>query len=237
MNNQELQSGNTKVTVTKNNKTALVFGGTGLVGEHLVRELAMHDNYETVKTFGRRKVGLKYPKVEEIVIDFDRLEDYGEEIKGDDLFVCLGTTIKKAGSQAAFRRVDFEYVYRAAQIAAENGVNQLLLISSAGADVNSGTFYSRVKGQIEEAVKKLPFWSLHIFQPSLLIGDRDESRPAEAIGQAVGKFLNKFTTDLFDLYQPVEAENVARAMVLAAQNMEGGVEVHQSHRIRLDGSK
>ena len=236
MENQKLQKENTKVTVTKNNKTALVFGGTGLVGEHLVRELAMHDNYETVKTFGRREVGLKYPKVEEIIVDFDRLEEYDGEIKGEDLFICLGTTIKKAGSQEAFRRVDFEYIYRAAQIAAENKVNQILLISSAGADVNSSNFYSRTKGQTEEAVKKLDFWATRIFQPSLLLGDRDENRTAESFAQSVGKFFNKFTTDLFDLYQPVEAENVARAMVLAAQGTVGGLHIYQSHEIRKQGA-
>ena len=152
------------------------------------------------------------------------------------MFICLGTTIKKAGSQEAFRRVDFEYIYRAAQIAAENKVNQILLISSAGADVNSSNFYSRTKGQTEEAVKKLDFWATRIFQPSLLLGDRDENRTAESFAQSVGKFFNKFTTDLFDLYQPVEAENVARAMVLAAQGTVGGLHIYQSHEIRKQGA-
>ncbi len=223
--------------ISKNNKTALVFGASGLVGGHLLEELAKSENYKKVYSFGRRKLGVDDGKIEEIVIDFNNMSDSGHLIKGDDIFICLGTTIKAAGSQEAFRRVDFEYIYHAAQIAAQNGTNQLLLISSAGADANSSVFYNKVKGETEEAVKLLPFWSVKIFQPSLLLGKREDRRPAEAIGQSIGRFLNKFTTDLFDLYQPVEAENVAKAMLIAAQGIEGGEKVYPSHIIKKMGER
>jgi len=223
--------------ISKNNKTALVFGGSGLVGGHLLEELAQSGHYQKVKSFGRRKLDLNDSKIEEIVIDFDRMSDSGHLIKGDDIFICLGTTIKDAGSQEAFKRVDFEYVYQAAQIAIQNGANQLLLISSTGADANSSIFYNKVKGEIEEAVKKMPYWSVKIFQPSLLLGNRKKKRFTEEIGQSFGRLLNRFTTDLFDLYQPVEAENVARAMLIAAQGLEGGEIIYQSHVIKKMGEE
>lgn len=221
--------------ISKSKKTALVFGASGLVGSHLIQELAVHDSYQKVYSFGRRKLDLENDKIEEIIIDFDNMSEFGHLIKGDDIFICLGTTIKSAGSQEAFRKVDFDYIFQSAQIAAQNGANQLLLVSSTGADVNSSVFYNKVKGEIEEAVKQLPFWSVKIFQPSILLGSRNENRFAEAIGQSIGRFLNRFTSDLFDLYQPVEAENVARAMLIAAQGLEEGVKVYQSHVIKKMG--
>ena len=223
--------------ILKNNKTALVFGASGLVGGHLLEDLAQNENYQKVKSFGRRKLGVNDGKTEEIVIDFNNMSESGHLIKGNDVFICLGTTIKAAGSQEAFRKVDFEYVYQAAQIAVQNGASQILLVSSAGADANSSIFYNKVKGEIEDAIKQMPFWAVRIFQPSLLLGDREKKRFTEEIGQSIGRFLNRFTTDLFDLYQPVEAENVARAMVVAAQELEGGEKVYQSHVIRKMGER
>ena len=222
---------------SKNNKIALVFGASGLVGGHLLDELAKNRNYKKVYSFGRRKLGIDDGKTEELIIDFNNMSDSGHLIKGDDIFICLGTTIKAAGSQEAFRKVDFEYIYQAAQIAAQNGTNQLLLVSSVGADSKSSVFYSKVKGETEDAVKQMPFWSVRIFQPSLLLGKREESRIAEGIGQSVGRFINRLTTDLFDLYQPVEAENVAKAMVIAAQELEGGIKTYQSHIIKKMGEE
>jgi len=221
--------------ISRNNKTALVFGASGLVGGYLLSELSNNENYQKVYSFGRRKLDVTDDKIEEIIIDFDNMSEYGHLIKGDDIFICLGTTIKTAGSQEAFRKVDFEYIYQAAQIAAQNGTNQLLLVSSVGADSNSSVFYSKVKGETEDAVKNMPFWSIKIFQPSLLLGDRNETRIGEGIGQRIGRFLNRFTTDLFDLYQPVEGENVAKAMLIAAQELEGGEKVYPSHVIKKMG--
>jgi uncharacterized protein YbjT (DUF2867 family) len=223
--------------ISRNNKTALVFGASGLVGGHLLKALAQNENYQKVYSFGRRKLGINDGKTEEVIIDFNQMSEFGHLIKGDDIFICLGTTIKTAGSQEAFRKVDFDYVYQAAQIAVQNGTNQLLLVSSVGADANSSVFYSKVKGEIEDAVKEMPFWSVKIFQPSLLLGNRNETRLAEGIGQSIGRFLNRFTTDLFDLYQPVEGENVAKAMVIAAQELEGGEKTYQSHVIKKMGEE
>jgi len=223
--------------ISKSNKTALVFGASGLVGGHLLQELVANESYTKIKTFGRRKLEVNSAKIEEIIIDFDRMSDFGHMISGDDIFICLGTTIKSAGSQEAFRRVDFDYIYQAAQIAAQNGTNQLLLVSSVGADANSSIFYNKVKGETEDAVKELPFWSVKIFQPSLLLGSRNEKRVAEGIGQSFGRFINKFTTDLFDLYQPVEGENVAKAMIIAAQSLDSGAQVYESHIIKKMGER
>ncbi len=122
-------------------KTALMIGSTGLIGSHLL-ELLLHSNdYEKVITFVKRDTGIKHPKLTQHIIDFDKPETYKDSIIGDDFFCTIGTTIKKAGSKAAFRKVDFEYPQQFASFATENKVKQFLIVSSLGADLNSGNFY------------------------------------------------------------------------------------------------
>ena len=213
-------------------KRALVFGATGLVGSHLVPQLLAHPAYAEVHVFGRRALKLTHPKLRQHLIDFERLEDYRDLIVGDDLFCCLGTTRKNAGSKEAFRHVDFDYNYLLALIAERNGINQYLLVSSVGADPDSPVFYSKVKGQLEKAVRELDFWSLHIFQPSLLLGERNENRFGEAVAQRIGKVLDKVTGNLLSKYKPIEAEYVAQAMVFAAQELTEGQHLHASHELQ-----
>lgn len=170
--------------------------------------------------------------MEQHIIDFGRLEDYAGLLKGHDLYSCLGTTMARAGSRKAFFRVDFTYAYESARLAAANGARQLLLVSSVGANPDSLFFYTRLKGELEAAVKKLPFWAIHIFQPSFLIGDRRESRLGEQLAGRLSLGLDRLTGgELMGKYRPVEAAQVARAMLHAAQRLEGGVHVYPSHHI------
>jgi len=215
--------------ITKHNKTALVFGATGLVGGHLVNFLLLHPAYGKVVVFVRRPMDVEHAKLVQHVIDFDRPESYRELVKGDDIFCCLGTTMAKAGSKAAFFKVDYTYTWLAAAMAAQNKVNQLLVVSSVGADANSLFYYSKVKGQIEEALQKLPFWSTHIFRPSVLLGERNENRWGEQVAGRIGKVLDHFTGGLLTKYRPIEADVVAKAMVSAAQGMKQGLHVYPSH--------
>ncbi len=215
--------------INKTNKTALLFGATGLVGRHLLDFLLLHGAYSRVKAFTRRPLELEHPKLETHIIDFDRPESFRSLLRGQDLFISLGTTIAKAGSQETFRKVDYDYPLQIAQAALANGVNQLLLVSSVGADPDSLFFYSRVKGELEEAVKKLDFWAVHIFQPSVLLGQRNENRWGEELAGKIGKVLDRISGGLLTRYRPIEADYVAKAMVHAAQGLEPGVHVYPSH--------
>lgn len=214
--------------IHKGEKTALIFGATGLVGSHLLDFLLMHGAYNKVISFGRRELETTHPKLTHHVIDFDDPDSFIDLIKGDDLFCCLGTTMAKAGSKEAFFKVDFIYAYRVARLGHKNRVSQFLLISSVGADKDSYFYYSRVKGEIEEAVINLSFWSTHIFRPSVLLGNRPENRWGEQIAGKIGSVIDRFSGGLLTKYKPIEADIVAKAMVNAAQKIEKGVHVYRS---------
>ena len=218
--------------IHSSHKRALIFGATGLVGSHLVPQLLAHPAYAEVHTFGRRELQLRHDKLHQHLVDFERLEDYRELIVGEDCFSCLGTTRKNAGGKAAFRQVDFDYNYLIALIASRNEVNQYLLVSSVGADADSPFYYSKVKGELEKAVRELDFWSLHIFRPSILLGERNENRFGEAIAQKLGKAIDRVTGNLLSKYKPIDAEDVARAMIHAAQQLQPGQHVYPSDALQ-----
>ncbi len=215
--------------ISKDNKTALVFGASGLIGGHAVQFLLLHPAYSKVVVFVRKPIALEHSKLVQHVVDFDKPETFKHLVKGDDLYCCLGTTMAKAGSREAFYKVDFTYGYQAAQMGILNGVNQYLLVSSVGADPKSRFFYSRVKGELELAVRSLSFWSLHIFQPSVLLGERNENRWGEQAAGKIGQVFDRLTGGLLTKYRPIEADVVAKAMVSAAQGLKPGVHVYPSH--------
>ncbi|HVF87991.1 MAG TPA: hypothetical protein VM866_10390, partial [Pyrinomonadaceae bacterium] len=171
-------------------RSALLVGATGLVGGHCLNLLLEDAAYQKVVVLGRRMLPVGHRKLEQHIIDFDQLTDYARLIYGQDVFCCLGTTIKKAGSQEAFRRVDFTYPHEVARVAAGNGAEQMLLVSALGADARSRVFYNRVKGETEEAVSKLPFGGVQIFRPSLLLGERQEVRRGEQIAERAMKLFS-----------------------------------------------
>lgn len=218
--------------IVKDQKTALLLGASGLVGGFCLRLLLEHDAYGKVVAFTRRKLPLTHPKLQQHVVDFDRPESFTRLLKGDDLYCCLGTTLAKAGSKAAFFKVDYTYTLQAAQAAIQNKVNQLLLVSSVGADANSIFYYSRVKGELEDALKQLPFWALHILQPSVLLGERNENRWGEKWAALIGRRIDALTGGLLTKYRPVEAEVVAAAMVSVAQKLEAGIHIYPSHYLQ-----
>lgn len=215
----------------KAEKTALVFGATGLVGGHCLEMLLASPLYKEVRVFNRRSMKIEHPKLKEFIIDFEDFEDYSDWIKGADLFCCLGTTRKKAGSKEAFAQVDYTYVYEIAKVAARNKVNQFLLVSAIGADKDSMFFYNQVKGEIETAVNNLDFWAVHIFRPSLLLGNRNEQRIGEQIAMNVSKLFNLVTDKIAPKYSAVKAEQVAKSMLIYAQNINGGRYVYEGDDI------
>jgi len=196
-------------------KRALVLGATGLVGGHLVRLLLDDDRYERVTVFLRRSTRISNPKLTEHAVDFDSPNTWKEYLQGDELFSCLGTTIKKAGSKDAQYRIDYTYQYATAKTAADNGIATYVLVSSSGADPRSRIFYSRMKGELDRDVKELPFRTVAILKPSVLMGERAEKRSGESIGVFLGNILIPLIPPLRK-YRPIPAKTVAQAMIRAA---------------------
>lgn len=199
-------------------KSAVVIGATGLVGGHLTRLLLQDGRYETVRTFVRRPSGLTAAKLEEHVVDFSRPGQWQEKVTGDELYSAMGTTIKQAGSRQAQYAVDFTCQYEAARAAAKNGISRYLVVSSSGADANSSMFYLRIKGELEEAVRKLPFRNIFLFRPSILMGAREKRRRLEEAGAALTAVACRLVP-FAARYRPIEAQTLARAMIFAA-NMD-----------------
>ena len=197
-------------------KTAIVVGGTGLVGKALVDQLVDADHISKVITLTRSKAKHSSLKVQNQVINFYQMEEYAKFFKGDLLFSCLGTTRKQAGSIAAQRVVDLEYQYKAAQLAVDNGVHHYLLVSSSGANADSNNAYLKMKGELEERVQALSFDHISIFQPSLLLGNRAESRMGEKIGGLILPVLCAIPG--LRRFRPVKAEQVAAKMVQVSKN-------------------
>lgn len=210
-------------------KTAVLIGATGLVGRELVQALAGSESYGAIVVLSRRASGLRHEKLTEHLIDFDRMGDFAGLIHGDHAFCCLGTTMKKAGSKANFRKVDYDYVLEFARHASRNGVGGFSLVSSIGASPSSAVFYSRVKGEAEEAVAKLPFVKVQIFRPSLLLGDRREKRFGEDMAKAIYRGIDFL---LPARYKGIEARVVAAAMHKASLGPETGVIIYPSEKIR-----
>ncbi|TXC82147.1 NAD(P)H-binding protein [Luteibaculum oceani] len=195
-------------------KTALVIGGTGLVGRQLIKLLIKNPTYQKIKYFGRNQVDLDSDKLEFIPTNFQMLHSIKEEISGDVLFSCLGTTIKKAGSKEEQYKVDFDFQLNFAKLAAEKGVENYVLVSSLGAHQNSHVFYTRVKGQLEQAIKKLKFRHCVIIRPSLLSGKRKEKRLGEQFAAKLS-WLIAFIPYL-KKYRAIPAKTVAKSMIKAS---------------------
>lgn len=215
-----------------NQTTALLLGATGLVGGHCLELLLQDEAYEKVITLGRKKIENENPKLTQHIVDFDELEEHANLFQAQDIFCCLGTTIKTAGSKEAFRKVDFTYPTEAARIASQQGAEQFLIVTSLGANAKSPIFYNRVKGETEEAIKTFPFESIQIFRPSLLIGERKEYRSGESVGEKVLSAFKFLLVGGLRKYRAILASEVASAMVRMAKAKPKGVHVYQSDRIK-----
>lgn len=217
-------------------KTALIAGASGLVGSHCLARLLAEPAYDRVVALVRRPLARTDPKLEQRATDFGRLGAAEEPFpEADDVFCCLGTTMKRAGSREAFRLVDFTYVVALAAQALQHGARQFLLVSALGADPRSPVFYNRVKGETEAAVGRLPFEGRQIFRPSLLAGRRSERRPLEQGGLAVMRVVSVALRGPLRRYRPIDADTVARAMLAVARRAPPGVHIYQSETIHSLG--
>src|SRR5687767_12572435 len=208
-------------------KTALITGATGLIGKQLLQLLLQDAYYEKVKAITRKPLTEQHPKLENLVLDFDKLSDV--DLKSDDVFCCLGTTIRIAKTKEAFRKVDYEYPVELARIAKNQGATQYLLVSALGADKNSGIFYNKVKGEVEEAVNEVGFKSFHVFRPSLLLGDRTEQRAGEG---AATTFFKLFGVLIPAKYKAIDSAKVAKAMLHFAKANNSGFHILESRELQ-----
>ncbi|MDN7242036.1 oxidoreductase [Planococcus sp. N028] len=215
-----------------NSRSALLAGASGLVGTELLHVLLESPVYEHVKIFVRKPLDAKHPKLEQVIVDYEELENYTIHFKVHDVYCCLGTTIKKAGSQEAFRKVDYEYPVRLANMARVHGVQNFLIVSALGADATSKVFYSKTKGEVEEQLKKLDLPALHIFQPSLLLGNRQEFRLGEKTAVVLSPIFTPFLAGRLQKYKPVSARSVANAMYATAQTNRIGTFTYPSGQIK-----
>ncbi len=224
--------------MVESSRTALVAGATGLIGGHALTLLLDNPAYSRVTTLVRRPTGRSHAKLTERVIDFDQLTSSGERqrlggglrppqlVATDafavtDVYACLGTTIKVAGSQERFYQVDHDYAVNVAKLAKEHGATRLALVSSIGASAKAGSFYLRVKGETEDDIRAIGFPRLVIAQPSILMGDRTESRPGEKFGIAVMRGLDFAMFGGLRKYRAIDASAVARGMIRAMQDGDG----------------
>jgi uncharacterized protein YbjT (DUF2867 family) len=213
-------------------KSVLLVGASGLVGGHCLKQLLTEESYSKVIALVRRPLPITHEKYVQHIIDFSDLGILGETLSADDVYCCLGTTIKKAGTQEAFCKVDFDYPVKLAALTQHCGAKQFLIVTSLGADPHSRIFYSRVKGETEEALARISFEALHIFRPSLLLGNREEHRAGEKAGAVVMSAIKNVMIGPFKKYRPIQASDVAKAMVQVAQMNLKGVNIIESQRIQ-----
>lgn len=239
------------------NRIAIVSGGSGLVGTQLMHQLFQQEAYDYVIAVGRRELTMKHAKLVQVIVDFDRLEavDLEERLRDKDIgganrtlinllqkggyvmhaYCALGTTIKAAGSKEAFNKIDHDYVIGFANWVHRLRASKFLYVSAIGASANSPIFYNKVKGQVEDDLKKIPFEYLGIFQPSVLMGNRKESRLGEDVGKVVMRAVA--AVGIYRKYKPIYDYQVAKALVhFAMENREKPVETISSiemHQLKL----
>jgi len=199
-------------------RSALIAGAAGLVGGYVLRRLLAHPSYARVEILVRRELPVRDPKLTQRIVEFARLDAGASGVAPDDVFCCLGTTIRKAGSEEAFRRVDYDYPLALARLAKAAGAGKFLMVSALGADPKSAVFYNRVKGEVEQAIAAIGLPAAYFFRPSLLTGPRTEHRPGEKIGIAVGKLIAPLLIGALRKYRPIHADTVAAAMVYVADH-------------------
>ena len=209
-------------------RKACVLGGTGLVGSNLLSLLINDRYYSVINVITRKKIPLQADIATQYIADFNNLESVSHAFAVDDVYCCLGTTMKIAGSKEAFKQVDYDYVVKAARIAYEQGAKQFLVISAVGAHPRSLFFYNRIKGEMERSVVAIPFEVVHIFRPSLLLGKRNEKRFLEDIAQHCAKPLQYIFKGPLRKYAPVQAKHVAYSMLQAAKAQLQGIYIHEA---------
>ncbi|TVR33745.1 MAG: NAD-dependent epimerase/dehydratase family protein [Balneolaceae bacterium] len=212
-------------------KTATLIGATGLIGSRLLNLLQEDAHFPEIRVLSYRPVDFPHSGTQAHLIDFSDPDQFRSAIVGSDAVFCtVGTTQKKVGGdEQAYRKVDYDIPVNAARFCAETGCPRFLLVSSVGADSSAGSFYLKLKGEVEDAVKESGVPSISIFRPSILLGDRNESRPGETIGKVL---MNAFSFLLPSRMKPIDAEDVAEAMLIAAKEGREGFHIYHYREMK-----
>lgn len=211
---------------------AIIIGSSGLIGRELLDQILLCPDFEEVTLLNRSASGLHHPKLKEILVDFNQIEDFAEYIQGTVIFSCLGSTRNKSPDLATYRKIDHDYAINIAQIASKNGAEQFHLISSIGANASSDNFYLKMKGETERDLKKIPFKSIHIYQPSLLDGQRQEFRLLEKLSIHLMRLINPLLIGSLKTYQSIRVTVIASAMIKQAQQNKSGIFTYTSEQIK-----
>lgn len=211
---------------------AVIAGASGLIGGELTQLLLQSSYYEEVLLLVRNELPLQHKNLVQLVVDFDKLDQFQNIITGHALFCCLGTTKSKTPNEDIYRKIDHDYSVKLGQIAKQNKIPHFHLVSSIGADINSSTFYTKLKGETEKDVQAIGLKTLHIYQPSLLVGKRKEYRFTERLFTVIMKVVNPLLIGRLKNYRSIPAATVAKAMLNQSLNQEEGVFVHPSDHIK-----
>ncbi len=214
-------------------RTALITGATGLVGRELVDVILASDHYDKIKILTRRELPIKDNRIEEIVMNLDDMEDRKADLGANDYYCCLGTTMRKAGSKENFIKIDHDYPLTLAKIAMEfPEFDQYLIVTAVGANSSSPLFYNEVKGKIEDSLKDLGMKKLHIFQPSLLLGAREDFRILEELAKLFSSILTFFVIGSKKKLWSIKGSEVAKAMLKVAMRDGDGTKTYKPFKIR-----
>ena len=213
-------------------KTAIVLGASGLIGSNLLPLLLENSNFESIKIFVRKTLPVQHPKLLQILTNFEDLEAVKNEIKADVIFCCLGSTKSKTPDLKQYRKIDHDYPIYFAEEGLKNGLTEYHLVSALGANSKSSNFYTKMKGETENAIKVLDISSLYIYQPSFLKGNRTEKRLGEKIALFVMKLTDPLLMGSLKKYKTIAAEVVAKAMINESIKNKKGIFVLESDKIK-----
>ena len=216
-------------------KTAVLLGATGLIGNHLLHLLLADDHFTRIRALVRKPFAFMHPRLEVCITDFNDHDNFHSALgKGDTIFCCTGTTMKNVkGDKALYRSIDFDIPVQAAQWGTDNGFSQYLVVSAVGANARSSNFYLQLKGSMEETIHALPYSSLHIFRPSLLLGSREEKREGEKLAQSIMPALSFALQGPLKKYRAIESADVAKAMLAAARSDKTGINIYEYTQIKM----
>jgi uncharacterized protein YbjT (DUF2867 family) len=216
-------------------KKAILAGASGAIGSSLLQQLLDSNDYSEVLVLARKNLDIQHPKLKQVILDFSELGKYAAEITGDVVFCCLGTTKSQTPDQQEYRKIDYQYPLDLAAIALGNGAQSYHLVSSIGANKDSSVFYTRTKGEVEHDLKAIPFKTIHIYQPSMLVADRHGKRAAEGIGKVIMQIANPFLFGALKKYRSIKVAVVAKAMLKKSLEDTKGIFIHESDQIQVIG--
>ena len=213
-------------------KSTIIVGSSGLVGNHLMKNILDNEKFSSLKIFVRKPRGVCHPKLTEIVTEFGNLGKVKEEFDADIIFSCLGSTRKKTPNLEDYYKVDYFYPKWVAEIAKENGVKQFHLISSLGANEKSRNYYLKMKGKTEKAIRMQNIETTCIYRPALITGKRNEKRTGESISKFLFNVLNPLLVGGLKKYRSISAEEIAKAMINQSLKNEKGTHIFESNQIK-----